>query len=80
MLKALCCCLKKPTESKTIQDPLIKTEEIYKDIRSISDIVENKRVGWLTVSETDSKEEYYRMLSEAAMLKQKLNRSNGLNI
>lgn len=75
MIKALCCCcLKKTTESKTIQEPLIKTEDIYKDVRSISDIVENKRVGWLTVSETDSKEEYYRMLHEAAMLKQKLNK------
>jgi hypothetical protein len=73
MLKALCCCcLKKPKTE--VKEPLIKTEEIYKDIRSISDIVENKRVGWLTLSESDTKEEYYRMLDEAAMLKQKLNK------
>lgn len=73
MIKALCCCLKK--SKKPIQEPLIKIEDVYDDgqpkYRSFSDIVE-KTVNWSIYEEPESKEDYYRMLGEAALLKQKL--------
>jgi len=73
MIKALCCCLNK--SKKTIQEQPFKIEDVYDDgqpkYRSFSDIVE-KIVDWSIYEEPESKEDYYRILGEAALLKQKL--------
>ena len=73
MIKALCCCLNK--SKKTIKEQPFKIEDVYDDgqpkYRSFSDIVE-KIVDWSIYEEPESKEDYYRILGEAALLKQKL--------
>jgi len=73
MFKALFCCLsrKKPA----IKEPLIKIEDLYDEAepkyRTLSEIIENKKVDWSVYEEPESNEEYYRALGEAAYLKQK---------
>jgi hypothetical protein len=73
MFKKLCCCFKK--SKKKIKEPLIKIEDLYDDpeqkYRTLSEIIENKKVDWQVYEEPESKEDYYRMLGEAVYLKQK---------
>lgn len=76
MFKVLCCCCFSKSKKET-QEPLIKIEDLYEEsepkYKPISDIIENKRVHWnlYEEQEPESKEDYYRMLGEAAFLKQK---------
>jgi len=61
---------------KIVQEHVIKIEDVYDDgqpkYRSLSDIVENKHIDWSIYEEPESKEDYYRILGETALLKQKL--------
>jgi hypothetical protein len=73
MFKRFCYCFyRKKTPTK---EPLIKIEDLYEDpelkYRTLSDIIENKKVDWQVYEEPESKEDYYRMLGEAEYLKQK---------
>lgn len=74
MCKTLCCCWTK-TSKKEIQEPFIKIEEVYDQsqlkYRSLSEIIENKKVDWSVYKEPELKEDYYKILSEAVLLKQK---------
>lgn len=65
-----CCCKHKP---RSMKDPLLKLDEIYDEPPgTLSDIIENKKIDWKAYEEPESKEDYYRMVGEAAFLKQKL--------
>jgi hypothetical protein len=73
MFKGLCCCFGR--KKQAIKEPLIKIEDLYDEVepkyRTLSEIIENKKVDWSVYEEPESKEDYYRMLGEAAYLKQK---------
>jgi hypothetical protein len=73
MFKGLCCCF--CSKKTAIKEPLIKIEDLYDEAepkyRTLSEVIENKKVDWQVYEEPESKEEYYRALGEAAYLKQK---------
>jgi hypothetical protein len=76
MFKALCCCCCcYKSKKKEIKEPLIKIEDLYDEAepkyRTLSEVIENKKVDWSVYEEPESKEDYYRMLGEAEYLKQK---------
>ena len=73
MFQGLCCCF--GGKKQAIKEPLIKIEDLYDEpeekYRTLSEIIENKKVDWSVYEEPESKEDYYRTLGEAAYLKQK---------
>jgi hypothetical protein len=73
MFKGLRCCF--CSKKTAIKEPLIKIEDLYDEAepkyRTLSEVIENKKVDWQVYEEPESKEEYYRALGEAAYLKQK---------
>lgn len=64
-----CCCFYYKKNNTDIGESLIKIEDIY-DCGRLSDIIENKQVGWSKTVE--SNKHYYQTLNEVAFLQRKL--------
>jgi hypothetical protein len=67
--RLFCCCCYYKKNNTDIGESLIKIEDIY-DCRRLSDIIENKHVGWSKNGEPNA--HYYQTLNEAVFLQRKL--------